>query len=186
MPYLECPGCRLSLYSAASRRWVDDSCPVCGTSLNGAPRRFPTELGAWTACREFPSSPGAVGKARHVLDAIWGELGEALHATAVLLISELVTNSVKYSRATNGAIEVLACVTPKVLRVEVSDDGEGFEAQPPRGEDAESGRGLRLLGELADRWGHPTGLRSAVWFELDRAAAGAAGMPASSPLRLAT
>ena len=186
MPYLECPGCGLSLYSAASRPWTAESCPVCGASLHGAPKRFPTELGAWTLCREFPSSPGAVAGARRVLDAAYGELGQALHATAVLLISELATNSVKYSRATSGVIEVLACVTPTVLRVEVSNDGEGFGPRPVADDDAESGRGLGLVEELADRWGHPTGLRSAVWFELDRAAAGAAGVPTSSPLRIAT
>ena len=35
-------------------------------------------------------------------------------------------------------------------------------------DDAESGRGLHLIQELADRWGWPTGLRTSVWFEIDR------------------
>jgi two-component sensor histidine kinase len=111
----------------------------------------------------------------------------------VRLVSELVTNSVRYSRSSNGVIELLACVTPTVLRVEVSDDGEGFGFHGGADEDTESGRGLQLVGELADRWGHPTGLRSSVWFELDRAAArvnGAAvaptGVPTIPQLRLAT
>jgi serine/threonine-protein kinase RsbW len=170
MPYLACPGCGLSLYSAASHSWVADSCPVCGESLAGASKQFPGEVGARTLCREFPSTPGAIGRARHALDGFYSELGDQIHRTAVLLVSELVSNSVKYSRASNGVIELMACVTPRVVRVEVSDDGEGFEPHPLIDEDSESGRGLELLQELADRWGRPTGLRTSVWFELDRAA----------------
>jgi hypothetical protein len=57
------------------------------------------------------------------------------------------------------------------VRVEVSDDGDGFEPRPVTGDDTELGRGLKLLRELADRWGRPKGLRASVWFELDRGAA---------------
>jgi anti-sigma regulatory factor (Ser/Thr protein kinase) len=192
MPYLECPGCRLSLYSAASHSWVADSCPVCGTSLEGASKQFPSEVGARTLCREFPSTPGAIGRARHALDGFYAELGDEVHMTAVLLISELVSNSVKYSKVSNGVIELVACVTPSVVRIEVSDDGEGFEPRPAAHHDAESGRGMELLQELADRWGRPTGLRTSVWFELDRPMAsvnGSATTPAlarTRELRLAT
>jgi anti-sigma regulatory factor (Ser/Thr protein kinase) len=174
MPYVTCPGCRLSLYSAVSHSWIADSCPVCGTSLEGASKRFPSEVGARTLCREFPSTPGAIARARHALDGLYGELGEQLHRKAALLVSELVSNSVKYSNASNGVIELLACVSPTVVRVEVSDDGDGFEPPPVTSDDAESGRGLGLLQELADRWGRPTGFRTSVWFELDRRAAPAA------------
>jgi serine/threonine-protein kinase RsbW len=173
MPYVTCPGCRLSLYSAASHSSVD-SCPVCGASLEGASRHFPSEVGARTLLREFPSTPGAITRARHALDGLYAELGEQIHRTAELLVSELVSNSVKHSNASNGVIELVACVTPSVVHVEVSDDGEGFEPPPPPNDDEESGRGLRLVRELADRWGRPTGLRTAVWFELDRRGAPAA------------
>jgi serine/threonine-protein kinase RsbW len=170
MPYLECPGCRLSLYTAASHSWIADACPVCGESLEGASKRFPTNGGARTLCREFPSTPGSVSSARHSLDSLAGELGDPIHMTAVLLVSELVTNSVRHSNAPNGVIEVLACVTPALLRVEVSDDGEGFDLPRAPHHDEESGRGLHLVQELADRWGRPTGLRTSVWFEIDRPA----------------
>ena len=171
MPYLECPGCRLSLYSAASRSWRAESCPVCGASLEGASKRFPSDAGTRTICREFPTTPGAIASARHALDSLYAELGDRLHRSAVLLVSELVSNSVKHSKVTNGVIELLACVTPSKVRVEVSDDGEGFEPHPLSHDDSESGRGLELLDEIADRWGRPTGLRTSVWFELDRASA---------------
>jgi anti-sigma regulatory factor (Ser/Thr protein kinase) len=172
MPYLECPGCRSSLYTAASHSSIAETCPVCGASLGGATKRFPTGPGARTLTREFPSSPHAVPSARHALDGVYAELGEELHWKAALLVSELVTNSVKHSKVSNGVIELVACVTPSMVRVEVSDDGEGFEPRADGDEDAESGRGLSLVEELADRWGRPTGLRTSVWFEIDRPAAG--------------
>jgi len=40
---------------------------------------------------------------------------------------------------------------------------------PPAPHEDETGRGLHLVRELADRWGRPTGLRTSVWFEIDRA-----------------
>ena len=168
MPYVECPGCGLSLYSAASHSSAADDCPVCGESLLGATKRFSSPDGARTLCREFPSTPGAVESARHSFDGLHAELGDAVRTTAVLLVSELVTNSVKHSRATNGLIELVVCLTSRALRVEVSDDGEGFDPPPIAHDDAESGRGLHLIQELADRWGWPTGLRTSVWFEIDR------------------
>jgi anti-sigma regulatory factor (Ser/Thr protein kinase) len=170
MPYLECPACRLRLYSAATRSWISDSCPVCGESLLDAVKWFPSSRGVRTLCREFPSAPQSVPSARHALDGLYGELGEELHDTAVLLISELVTNSVKHSKVRAGVIELVATMTPRYVRVEVSDDGEGFDLQPAPHTDSDSGRGLGLVQELADRWGRPTGMRTCVWFELDRVA----------------
>src|SRR5436305_503240 len=172
MPYLACPGCRLSFYSAASHSWIADSCPVCGTSLEGATKRFSGGLGARTICREFPSTPGAIARARHALDSLYGELGDRVHSTAALLVGELVSNSVKHSKASNGVIELLACVTPRTVRVEVSDDGEGLDETELTEDEAGGGRGLPPLQEVADRRGRPNGLRSAAWFGPDRAAGG--------------
>lgn len=168
MPYLECPGCGLSLYSAASHSWIADACPVCGESLEGASKRFPTNGDARTVCREFASTPGSVSDARHAFDGLGAELGDPLHMTVVLLVSELVTNSVRHSKVANGVIELLASIGPELVRVEVSDDGEGFDLPPIAQHDAEMGRGLQLVQKLADRWGRPTGLRTSVWFEIDR------------------
>ena len=170
MPHVQCPRCRVRQYSAPSRSRIADACPVCGASLEAATKRFPAHGGAWTLCREFPSTASAVASARHALDAVCAELGDLVHPTTVLLVSELVTNSVKHSRATNGAIELVACITPDVVRVEVSDDGEGFDPAELPDKDAESGRGLQLVQALADRWGRRRGPRSSVWFELDRSA----------------
>jgi anti-sigma regulatory factor (Ser/Thr protein kinase) len=190
MPYLQCPRCRISHYSAANHSRIADACPVCGTSLEASTKRFPTHVGVRTLCREFPSTPAAVASARHALDGVHPELGDPIHTTTVLLVSELVTNSVRYSRATNGAIELVASITADVVRVEVRDDGEGFDQPPLADDDAESGRGLQLVEALADRWGRPAGPRASVWFEIDRApdttAAGATTPVLTPHLKLAT
>lgn len=181
MPYLECPGCSLRLYSAATRSWIADSCPVCDTSLLGASKYFPSHDGGRTLCREFPSSPLAIASARHTLDGVRADLGEDLHATVVLLISELVTNSVRHSKVTGGAIELMACITPRCVRVEVSDDGGGFDPSPIPHVDSDAGRGLDLVQELADRWGRPPGMRTCVWFEIDREPVRLHAAPAPEP-----
>jgi anti-sigma regulatory factor (Ser/Thr protein kinase) len=168
MPYLECPGCRLSLYSAAGHSRTADACAVCGTSLAGATQSLRSEAGGRTLRREFPSTPAAVASARHSLGGLRGELGDPVHLTAELLVSELVTNSVKHSKVPNGVIELVACITSSVVRVDVSDDGEGFDLSPLGRDRVESGRGLQLVQELADRWGRQNGLRRSVWFEIDR------------------
>jgi anti-sigma regulatory factor (Ser/Thr protein kinase) len=136
--------------------------------LEGANERSMADGGAPTVLHEFPSTPASVGNARHALDDLVGELGDPVHMTAVLLVSELVTNSVQHSKAPDGTIELLASVTPEHIRVEVRDDGEGFDPPPVAHHDAESGRGLQLVQELADRWGRPKGPRATVWFEIDR------------------
>jgi anti-sigma regulatory factor (Ser/Thr protein kinase) len=181
MPYLECPGCRLSLYSAATHSWIADVCPVCGASLEGAGKLFTSNSRVRTLCCEFPSTPGSVSSARHALDGSQTELGDPIHASVTLLISELVTNSVRHSKVANGMIELFACITPELIRVEVSDDGEGFDLQPVVDQDSDTGRGLQIVDELADRWGRPTGLRTSVWFEIDRVPAGVQAPSAMPP-----
>ena len=67
------------------------------------------------------------------------------------------------------AIDVPVRVHPDRVRVEVADDGGGFEHAPRSHEsDPASGWGLYLVEQVADRWGldHDAGGR--VWFELDR------------------
>src|SRR5437763_13588692 len=182
MPHLQCPRGRVSEYRAPSRSGIADACPVCGASLEAATKRFPAHGGARTLRREFASTASAVASARHALDAVYAELGDPVHPTTVLLVSELVTNSVKHSRATNGAIELVACITPDVVRVEVSDDGEGFDPPTLADDDAESGRGLQLVQALADRWGRRHGPRTSVWFEIDRATDRAANMTEAGAL----
>ena len=89
---------------------------------------------------------------------------------AQLLVSELVTNSLRHAQLSAEApLRLNASLSPKTLRLELWDDGnDGNVAQraPRRGEQA-GGYGLRLVARLASDWGvdrdsHGT----TVWLEL--------------------
>jgi anti-sigma regulatory factor (Ser/Thr protein kinase) len=107
-------------------------------------------------------------------------------STAVLLISELVTNSIQHSRSrcSGGIIAVTLIALANGIRAEVHDDGSvtvpTLRSDPP-GAGApdlapdlpdleEGGRGLQLVDTLAARWGYCRDAASAVtWFELAEA-----------------
>lgn len=88
--------------------------------------------------------------------------------TAVLLTSELVTNSVRYSgcRRLGQAITVTAVVSGSEVRIEVSDcTGPTVPAVRTEGGMTEDGRGLRLVQALAADWGYwRDGGRTTTWF----------------------
>lgn len=100
------------------------------------------------------------------------ELGDALDPSVkpdvMLLVSELITNSVKYGGEGDLRLQIEPR-GPKQVRVEVVDQGVGFT---PKARDrpvtTAGGWGLHLVEELADRWGVHEG-STHVWFEIDRA-----------------
>ena len=101
-----------------------------------------------------------------------------------LLVSEMVTNSLQHSGSSDQHVDVSIRAGPDAVRVEVRDEGPGFEpiplraAPPPR----EGGWGLFLVDRLATQWGTKPG--GVVWAELDYPATGrrrARGRWASSP-----
>lgn len=165
MPNVKCPGCALSLYSAAASTL--ESCPACGAPLASAETITARLNTARTICREYPCTPSSIAKARHALEAVRGDIGDTRHRVATLLVSELVTNSVRHSNATHGVIKLVVCLTDSLVRVEVSDDGQGFDTPEAAANEAEDGRGLQIVRELCDRWGTALGLRACVWFELE-------------------
>jgi len=98
-----------------------------------------------------------------------GALDDAHVHTARLLVSEIVTNSVRHGGAgEEDWIGLDVAISPAALRVEVTDNGPGFAPAPVRPDpDDPGGRGLFLVQQMADRWGHAdAGTR--VWFEVDR------------------
>lgn len=122
----------------------------------------------------FPAEPDAVRTARHaVRDTLdlW-RLDHHLRDLAVLLVSELVTNSLQY---TSGPIGVTLAVVPvchadltgAALLVEVSDPLPDPPTARSPGPDDEGGRGLQLVACSARRWGTRRGKTGkTVWFEL--------------------
>jgi anti-sigma regulatory factor (Ser/Thr protein kinase) len=86
-----------------------------------------------------------------------------------LLVSELVTNSVRHARLeSSGWINIAVEEKPRALRVAVSDPGIGFDERPGPQPGGGSGWGLHLVEQLADRWGVSKDGETKVWFEIDR------------------
>jgi anti-sigma regulatory factor (Ser/Thr protein kinase) len=86
---------------------------------------------------------------------------------ATLLVSELVTNAVKYGPEAE-AIRLIVSSDEQRTRFTVHDLGGGPLPEMREQDDpAPGGHGLRLVDTLADRWGVERG-STRVWFELDR------------------
>lgn len=112
---------------------------------------------------------GSIAEARRSVDAYAQMLTDGTGEDARLMISELVTNSIRHGRLHPGeTIEVTAEMDTDVLRISVRDPGGGFDA-PRRSHEqgSEGGWGLFLVGRLAERWGvSRAGGRTTVWFEV--------------------
>jgi anti-sigma regulatory factor (Ser/Thr protein kinase) len=120
---------------------------------------------------DLPAAPASVGRARDGLDVLRGTLKDGLLDDVRLLVSEIVTNSVRHA-GLGPQDRVLLRVTaePSSVRAEIDDPGPGFVA-PPLGPSAgaASGWGLFLVEHVADRWGvDRADGHTRVWFEIDR------------------
>jgi anti-sigma regulatory factor (Ser/Thr protein kinase) len=118
----------------------------------------------------FPPVPRSTRDARRfVLEAV-GQLPALPRAAIEVMVSELAMNAIQHA-GTEFQVEVR--VDDSVLRVEVSDHGEGVVhalPKPPPG--GAKGQGLSLVEHLADRWGVQSADGAGakcVWFEISLA-----------------
>ncbi|MGW2053197.1 ATP-binding protein [Streptomyces sp. NPDC001840] len=151
-----------------------------------------TEDGAeaeWTFSAELDSVRAARHAARDTLRA-W-KVPPAVCDVAVLLVSELVTNSLRYASGPVGVRLTLRAPDPApgsdptgspdpvgpgtpdpaprpvALLAEVSDPLPDPPTARPAGPDDEGGRGIQLVARSAQRWGTRRGKTGkTVWFEL--------------------
>jgi integral membrane sensor domain MASE1/anti-sigma regulatory factor (Ser/Thr protein kinase) len=118
----------------------------------------------------LPVHADAVPEARELIAELEPKVGHAVFTNLRLLVSELVTNSIRHAHTpASASVELRATVFPDRVRVEVSDHGHGFEpTRPEPTRDSRSGWGLYLVEQLADRWGVNSTPQTQVWFEIDR------------------
>ncbi len=118
----------------------------------------------------LPHDPSSIAEARHAVDGLDTALDEETVATVRLLVSELVTNSVRHGHPdASGHIELSLSATRDSIRVEVADSGTGFAPRPrTEGQDQGSGWGLHLVEVLSHRWGIERERGMRIWFEIDR------------------
>jgi anti-sigma regulatory factor (Ser/Thr protein kinase) len=118
---------------------------------------------------QFASGPSAAAWARNALLAVERRIDPELMDDVRLLVSELVTNSVRHSHAPDDDVVRLdVALGPRALHVEVGDGGPGFDPRPRHpGQSKAGGWGLFLVERLADRWGVARNGVTRVWFEID-------------------
>jgi anti-sigma regulatory factor (Ser/Thr protein kinase) len=119
----------------------------------------------------LPARPEMLSEARIAIDRLQDDTPKELLDNVRLMVSELLSNSMKHANLEAGdTIELHVSAGDDRVRVEVVDAGPGFapkEDAPSMYQD--SGWGLFLVGQLSDRWGvDQAGNATTVWFEIDR------------------
>ncbi|MGW4029900.1 SpoIIE family protein phosphatase [Streptomyces sp. NPDC004838] len=135
----------------------DDDIALLAARFDGI---APSDVAYWFLDPEDAAPGRARRLARRAL-ARWGL--EELSDSVELLVSEVVTNAVRYAERP----VTLRLLRTDVLRCEVGDDSPQLPRQRKARDTDEGGRGLFLVNRLARRWG-ATRLSSGkvVWFEL--------------------
>jgi anti-sigma regulatory factor (Ser/Thr protein kinase)/DNA-binding XRE family transcriptional regulator len=127
--------------------------------------------------KSLPVNSMAPRAARKALRLVAEGVPDDELATAELLLSELVTNSVRHGPSGPSAkVGVVIEVERNLLRAEVSDGSPGGATpRPPDPEGDGGGYGLLLLESLASQWGsRREGALNVTWFELELPLPGAA------------
>ncbi|WP_131765815.1 ATP-binding protein [Candidatus Protofrankia californiensis] len=126
---------------------------------------------ALTARFDLPANARAAGRARRLVNELlstWGREEDA--EVARLLVSEVVTNAVRYTRS-NDPLHVQIVAQKDRVRIAVGDGSTTHPVLRPAHDDDESGRGMHLVAALASEWGvvdkpaHDSPGKH-VWFEL--------------------
>ncbi|MFD4789540.1 SpoIIE family protein phosphatase [Streptomyces sp. NPDC058459] len=149
---------------------------ICDDLLHDLAPHHPADDGVLLVARTFtlgddrvaswslPNEPQAVALARERTDHRLGrwQLPD-LSFTATLVVSELVTNAIRYSE---GPVQ-LRLVRDEALIIEVTDDSSTAPQLRQAEDDDEHGRGLTITSQLTERWGtrrEPRG--KTIWAEL--------------------
>ncbi|MEU6007740.1 ATP-binding protein [Streptomyces sp. NPDC047453] len=135
------------------------------------PHRSPTALPQDIEFR-FARDARSVGRARVLLreQATSWKLPDEVTETAVLLLSELMTNAYRHAKAPGREIRARCVLSEEGrLRISVTDANDTLPTAREASPEDESGRGLTLVETLANDWGaehRQTGIGKTVWFEL--------------------
>jgi len=86
--------------------------------------------------------------------ALNGRIPASVLGDALLVVSELVTNSVRHSGAPAGGVVLRVHLTKTMVRLEVEDRGRGpLVALRTPETDGQGGYGLNIVHEISERWG---------------------------------
>jgi|tagenome__1003787_1003787.scaffolds.fasta_scaffold20970129_4 signal transduction histidine kinase len=144
--------------------------------LRAAPDRWSVGVRAREA-RALPLDLHAPANARGVVTWFLNDqVPESVLENARLVITELVTNSVRHSGVSDGMVVIGVQLTPATVRLEVADPGRDGVICPRTPDPAAGGGfGLNMVQALSERWGLERAAAGGtrVWAQLSR-------MPAAS------
>ena len=103
-----------------------------------------------TERREFANTPGAVARARRFVALELADVPADVLEEVAIMVSELATNCVRHT-VTDFTVSVER--TEREVMVEVTDRGGGMPTVRRPEASEPSGRGLRIVQELADSFG---------------------------------
>ncbi|MFK3732381.1 SpoIIE family protein phosphatase [Streptomyces sp. NPDC088090] len=139
---LEEAGMELLSSASPTRRHADDTTVLLARTRAVAP----ADVAEW----EFPQDLEAVAQARRLVGeqlALWGL--DDLAFTTELVVSELVTNAMRYAGGRVG----LRLIRDRVLVCEVTDTSNSHPRLRRAVSTDEGGRGLFLVAQVTARWG---------------------------------
>jgi len=127
--------------------------------------------------------PDAPSGARAAVDLLTVERFDELGCSDIrLLVSEIVTNSVRHGGAggLDDSIQLILVLSESGLRLECADPLGGFDAPSPPADPsaASASRGLSLVDQLSSAWGTRYGAAGSAWFEFDGNGNGNGAAPA--------
>ncbi|MFJ9772320.1 ATP-binding protein [Kitasatospora sp. NPDC101157] len=121
----------------------------------------------------LPRHHKSAGFARRLLRTFLAKQaeGERFLDDGELVLGEFVANSVLHARTPPGRLVFIRfSLRPDSLRIEVHDADANQPAAHPATEEAETGRGLWLVSQLAASWGccpRPGGIGKVMWALLE-------------------
>ena len=117
--------------------------------------------------RRFGNAPAAVSAARHFVVEVLSDVPRGVVDEVAVMVSELATNCVRH---TDSEFTVAVEHDRRRIRVDVTDEGGGTPTVRVPDADEPTGRGLRIVRELADSFGvEPSAGEpgKTVWFVVD-------------------
>jgi anti-sigma regulatory factor (Ser/Thr protein kinase) len=122
--------------------------------------------------RSFRPDLDAPTAARRTLDDLRFQVDADVLERSGLALTEVVANSVTHARLrAPEVIDLQVWVHPALLRIEVTDNGPGFNPAVVRTKPDNVDRrgwGLWIVDRLTDRWGVDFSHSTRVWMEFDQ------------------
>jgi len=125
-------------------------CASCAAPLPSGPRLYPAVIHDRT--QVLRAGLAAPANARHMVDTL--PLAEELRDALVMVVSELVTNSVRHAGiAAEDPIDLHVTADDRRAFVSVHDGGPGFSLPiATNGKPRAGGLGLKIVAALSEDW----------------------------------